>query len=328
MLQACYGAAPGSRRMTGVPIFGRESDLPSRVGGLARFALEVYPDRRAGVAIRYRFPKAFAERLIRESQAEWRFSHLFQRPDLDLSQFKADVFLYDLGVDVAPLVVTSPATAAALKHALNELATMVEIGRYEQLEVLSTQFLTVPPAGGPPGWLWAVVRYRQAAGPSVDHTLDRISHIAIRPAGSFFNKVRFTYPAHFDERVGFSMLTAFLEDWQSAVELHLTGDSTDPSSARLRRRAWATDDRPGPPHPLGYMDVERAQARQDALLRHYMDFQATVSEEPAYAERGARDHELGHLLYAALGRDMALSLDHGGAARRIDMRQPPTGEPA
>ncbi len=209
----------------------------------------------------------------------------------------------------------------ALQHALDEISAMVHLGRYEHAELLSVQFLKVPPAGETPSWIWSAVRYRQRPGPDVDHTLDRVSHIAIRPMEGFFNKVRYTYPAHFEERLGFSMFVDFLEDWQRAVELHTAGETTaNPAEVRVER------ERAGDlPHPLGFLDPELASARQVALIRDHMEFKSADVYDPEYAERVATSHEFGHVLYETLARDMALSVEYWGASRRVDVRHPRAG---
>ncbi len=212
---------------------------------------------------------------------------------------------------------TSEGIRVALQQALDELRQLVQQGLYQELELLDARVISVPRGQVKPNWAWAVVRYKQSSDEGGAHQKDQVGHIALRTAAGYFNKVRYTYPAHFNTEAGFAMFTSFLSDWQRAVET-AAGDSlhaapeVEPASRTPAAEAIA--------HAFGYLNPALAQNLQRDALAHYADLGDPSLQDPAHATGEALHHELGHVLLAGLENEMALSVNSGGAARKVDLR--------
>lgn len=177
--------------METIPLFKYEGWVPTQVGGLALDEVHLFPDPRLGVQIRYGTP----------------------------TTAKVDAYLYDLGMSDIPNDVRSPQLIELFQGACQGVATAAEQGMYVDLEVLTSQYLRIPPEADDPFCLWASFTYRQVAGPGlpeIDFEGRRFSHLALRSDRGYINKVRYTCPEG-SEDGGFNGFMDFLVEWTDYV---------------------------------------------------------------------------------------------------------------
>ncbi len=177
--------------MHDIPIFGKEASLPKICGGLMLAGVETFPD--PGLGVKFRYQGFVSDR--------------------------ADVYLYDLG---SPHILTdleSPDIVEQFQQAVTDVFSAAEVGCYEDLELVSSQYLHLPPDSPEPFCLWAALRFHQPPGPQVFYTGPQISHLTLRSDRGYFNKVRYSYPeseTSADKR--FRGFLIFLVEWTSQVQ--------------------------------------------------------------------------------------------------------------
>ncbi len=174
-----------------IPVFLNESSLPRVIGGLAFEGVDIYPDQRLGIKVRY-------------------------GTGADL---KADAFLYNHGHNDIPVNLRSEDVGNWFQEAYQNVQMAADQGLYLDLDIRASQFLHLPPDAPDPFCLWGVFAYRQAPSPLVSFLGTRISHLALRTDRGYINKVRFTYPEmEKDEEANFGRFLAFLVEWTFAVQ--------------------------------------------------------------------------------------------------------------
>lgn len=177
--------------MSPIPVFGVESSIPLKCGGLSFNSVNYYDDPRLGIGIRYNGPELIY----------------------------ADAYLYDLGLSFITNDITSPEVIQWFQEACHGILRHAEMGSYLNLENVDSQFLYFPKDDPQPFWHWASFIYNPARGPDIGFTGKLMSHIALRTDRGFINKVRFSYPYTKEEsEVGTRWFFAFLIDWTLAVQ--------------------------------------------------------------------------------------------------------------
>ncbi len=174
-----------------IPVFLNESSLPRVIGGLAIEGVDIYPDERLGIKVRYGIG-----------------------PGL-----KADVYLYNLGRSDITVDLRSPDVLSWFEGACQDIQRLADMGMYVDLDIRGMEFLYIPADAADPFCLWAGFAYRQATSPLDSHLLMRVSHLAVRTDRGYINKVRFTHlEGSNEEEVGFDRFLAFLVEWTTTVQ--------------------------------------------------------------------------------------------------------------
>jgi len=173
--------------MNGIPLFQIEDAVPTELGKLAYAGHELYEDSRLGVRLRY-------ERGIT----------------------KADVYLYDLGLQSIPSDIRSDSVMEFFQQSCAEILSLADRGMYLDIETRASQYLHLPDHAPDPMYLWAAFYYRQTPHPFVANEGFRFSHILLRTDGGFINKVRYTYPENAIATSSEDMVS-FLLDWHDAI---------------------------------------------------------------------------------------------------------------
>lgn len=177
--------------MASFPVFGDETAIPLRLGGLELQDIERYDDPRAGASVRYQGTRGL----------------------------KADAYLYDLGLPSITADLRAPEVMEWFREAVHNIFQARDRGVYLDLEVRDSRFLHLPPDAPEPLCLHACFAYRQAPGPGVVFDGKRVSHLALRTDCGHINKVRFTYPDDADfAQVGAMGFFLFLSAWIKAVQ--------------------------------------------------------------------------------------------------------------
>jgi len=173
--------------MSQIPLFQTEDTVPTELGELAYTGCDIYDDPRLGVKLRY-----------------------------DRGMTKADVYLYDLGINPISEDVRSEQVMEFFQQSCNDILVAAERGIYNDLETRTSQYLHIPDNSPDPMYLWAAFYYRQAPAPGVVDEGYRYSHILIRTDGGYINKVRYTYPERVKNDASRDMIQ-FLLDWDAAL---------------------------------------------------------------------------------------------------------------
>jgi hypothetical protein len=184
--------------MRPVPIFGTEANLPRHLGSLNYEAVEVYPDSRPGVGIRY----ADRRRGI-----------------------KADCSLCDLGRKDLPSDLQSAPVVELFRRACNDVCEAGRRGWYLDLELRPAQHLHLAGEDSQLLFLLASFSYRQAGGPDIHFTGPRISHLALRVDRGLINQVRYTYRQGPHDEQSYQGCLNFLQDWLNAVRTRQDGQA-------------------------------------------------------------------------------------------------------
>lgn len=176
-----------------IPIFGDESHLPESVAGLPFCGLTVHPDPRLGVMIGYGSPQIAS----------------------------ATCYLYDMGVSDIPEDLQSPDVVQFFEEAVGSVSVAAEQGLYMDFEVLTTEYLHVPPYSVEPdsveSWLWAAFSYRENPETKPDARPGRqVSYLALRTDEGYINKVRFTADQG-REPAAYVTFLRFLVSWRDAI---------------------------------------------------------------------------------------------------------------
>lgn len=174
--------------MRAIPLFGSERQLPGMIAGLAFEHVICYPDPKLGVSIRYGTP-AIA---------------------------KGEAYLYDYGLSDISDEIKSPRVLEWFQYACQAVTDAAEQGLYKDFEVLTSQYLHLPPDSTDPFCLWASFVYRQTPGPNVSYEGRRVSNLALRIDRGYINKVRYTHPEEAGEE-GLTGFLAFLVEWTDLV---------------------------------------------------------------------------------------------------------------
>ena len=182
--------------MRPLPIFGTEANLPRRLGRLSFEGVEVYPDARLGLGIRYADQEA---------------------------GIKADCSLYDLGLKDLPSDLRAPEVLALFRQACDEVVKAAERGWYHDLELRASDYLNMADEGPEPVFLFASFSYRQAGGPDTRFTGPRLSHLALRIDGGIINRVRYTSLQGENDEQAYQDCLRFLQDWLRTVQTCLSG---------------------------------------------------------------------------------------------------------
>jgi hypothetical protein len=172
-----------------IPIFGVESSIPAKCGGLSFSKVDYYNDPRLGVDIRYD----------------------------GTNNIYADAYLYNLGIKNITNDLKSQEIMSYFNQACNDILMMAEKGLYQNVEKVMTNFI-VTRDNPEPLWIWAEFVYNLKPGPGVDYR-QRMSHLALSTDRGFINKVRFTYP-YIDKmtEVGMNGFYVFLGEWRRNVQ--------------------------------------------------------------------------------------------------------------
>jgi hypothetical protein len=173
--------------MSLIPLFGSIESVPQMLGSLAFAGFELYADPGAGVRLRY-------ERLMT----------------------KADVYLYNLGLENIPEDIHSEAVQMGFDHACFEISHALEIGDYLEYADISNGELCIPETLPTPNYIWCAFSYRQAAGVNTSFDGLRHSHLLLRSRAGHFVKIRYTYPVELAD-VEEAEAPVFVQDLESAL---------------------------------------------------------------------------------------------------------------
>jgi hypothetical protein len=176
--------------MRPLPLFGTEANLPRQLCRLIYEGLEVLPDPRLGIVVRYAAPPAV---------------------------IKADCSLYDLGLADLPADLDSPRVVELFRRACSNVLDAADRGWYHDLQLRSSQHLHLPADDPETAFLFASFSYRQAGGPDTLHAGTRISHLALRVDHGLINQVRYTYLQGPHDEQSYHDCLLFLHDWLRAV---------------------------------------------------------------------------------------------------------------
>jgi hypothetical protein len=307
--------------------------VPNRVGVLWLADIEVYEDRRAGVALRYVYPDLDEPSPPRDpSDPLAAAAERSRGPKPDFHLVKANVYLYNLGLSEVPTDLRSDGMLEIFQHAFSDIASLVERGDYQQFEVMISRMLAMPPDSQDPVWLWAAMRYRQTTKASVRSDADRISHLVVRSDGGHINKVRYTYPASLPPALAYAGFLLFLFEWKHSVDRVLAGGSPVPpegDTADLHWTRMVAELKQVPlPHVLGFFDESVAAARQAEIVGHHFAVSGDSSERELEPDeiRAAMRHEIAHTAFTILEKDMAIELDFGGIGSFVDGRPNRSGD--
>ncbi len=140
----------------------------------------------------------------------------YDQPELGVSVgyhgeplIKAHIFIYDLGQKNLGAGLGSPGVTSHFQQAKGDIFAQEKRGNYQSVTVLSEQPTAFSTPGGKLATLAAGFKYSQTAGPGVDYTGPRISHLFLTAYKGSFVKVRFTYPET-DKAQGDQALSQFL----------------------------------------------------------------------------------------------------------------------
>jgi len=174
-----------------IPIFGDESHLPESVAGLPFCGLTVYPDPKLGVVIGYGLPQIVS----------------------------ATSYLYDMGVAGIPEDLRSPDVVQFFEEAVHSVSGAAEQGLYMDFEILTTEYLHVPPYSTE-SWLWAAFSYRENPNAKTEAKPGKqVSYLALRTDEGYINKVRFTTD-YGREAAAYVTFLRFLVSWRDAIAEH------------------------------------------------------------------------------------------------------------
>jgi hypothetical protein len=157
--------------------------LPDHLGPLTFLGVKRYDNPALGVCIRYG-----EEGLI-----------------------KGDIFIYDLGEKDLGTGLGAPALKAHFSQVKGDLATMEKMGRYQSLDQVSEQRITLQTPRGRLPALSAIFTYSQTEGPGTAFTEKRVSHLVLTAYRGAFLKIRVTYP-HNQPGRGEAAFKQFMED--------------------------------------------------------------------------------------------------------------------
>ena len=175
-----------------IPIFGVKESLPLKCVALSLKYVEVYPDIRHGVKIRYQISE----------------------------QVRADAYLYDLGYSNISSDIHSSEVAEYYESACHDVFRAAEMGILLDLKMLSSQYFYIEAKEPKPLYLWASFTFSHPDKKGLVSTEKEMSHLALRTDRGFINKVRFSYPFSEDmelDEAGFFLFRLFVVHWASMV---------------------------------------------------------------------------------------------------------------
>jgi hypothetical protein len=174
-----------------IPVFKNENWIPPVIADLYFKGIQIYPDDRLGVQIRYGNGR----------------------------NIRADGILYDLGLDKISTDLYSPQVIDWFEEACNDIQRFSDQGFYQELELRLVQYLHFPIDNPLPFFLWAVFSYYDTPGLKLLCYEKQTSHLALRTDRGYINKVRYTYPEiEKTEESDLQQFFNFLFEWTYTVQ--------------------------------------------------------------------------------------------------------------
>ncbi len=248
-------------------------------------------------------------------------SELFRGPLGATPPVKADVYLYDVGIQNLPEDLHSSQMDALFQQAIGVIEAVVSTGAYTHFEYLIADVLTVPPDCPEPTWIWLAMRYRQKPTTGTEVEEDRLSPLAMRAEAKYIHKVR---SGHVGSSLSIRRLSTLLWGWRHSVCRVANGQPANLEEDELPDEQWtrilAKLQTPALPHALGFFDQVDAEARQSAALAQHFSGDVEVPEVELEGDdvRDAYLHETAHAVFSFLEKQMKIDLHIGGFAEFVD----------